>query len=209
MIDAGLSVGIGTDAATCSDALNVFEAMRLACQLSRIHSPDPDTWLTAEDVVGMATRGSARALGFEGIIGSFDAGAKADLVFLDLARIQYLPFNHAVRQVVFQENGSGVRDVMVGGRFVVRAGRVVTVDVERLRSDVERSVERLRAARSETEDLVRRLEPVVGQFCLALAREPYHVHRLIGQESSDLTAPAKMDDTKHAHSTSRPPDSSG
>ncbi len=180
MLDAGLSVGVGTDAATCSDALNMFEAMRLACQLSRIHSPDPDTWLTAEEALDMATRGSARALGFGEAIGTLDAGARADLVFLDLARIQYLPLNHAARQVVFQENGSGVRDVMVGGRFVVRAGKVLTVDVAGLRGEVERAVERLRAAQAQTQTLVRRLEPVVGRFCLALARRPYHVHRFVG-----------------------------
>ncbi len=180
MVDAGVTVGVGTDAATCSDALNMFEAMRLACQLSRIHSPDPDAWLTAEDALSMATRGSARALGFEGTIGALAPGTKADLVFLDLDRLAYLPLNHAARQVVFQENGAGVRDVMVGGRFVVRDGRVVSVDVERLRTEVERAVERLHAAQGDAVELVRRLEPAVGSFCLALAREPYHVHRYVG-----------------------------
>ena len=107
MIDAGLNVGIGTDASSCSDGLNMFEAMRLANYLSRIQTPDPARWLTAEQTLALATRGSARALGFDGTIGALAPGFKADMVFLDLARIQYLPLNHAARQVVFQENGSG------------------------------------------------------------------------------------------------------
>ena len=64
-------------------------------------------------------------------------------MFLDLSRIQYLPLNHAARQVVIQENGSGVKHVMIGGRFVVRDGRVLTVDYARLRDEVERANDRL------------------------------------------------------------------
>lgn len=183
MVEAGLAVGIGTDASTCSDSLNMFEAMRLACYLSRIHSPDPLGWLTAEDVIRMATRGSARALGFDGILGALEPGFKADLVFLDLGRIAYLPLNHAARQVVFQENGSGVRHVMVGGRFVVRDGCVQGVDLDELRTQVNGAVQRLKPGQARVAPLLRALEPVVGQFCLGLAREPYHVHRYVGSGS--------------------------
>lgn len=181
MVEAGLAVGIGTDASTCSDSLNMFEAMRLACYVSRIHSPDPQQWLTAEDAIRMATRGSARALGFEGVLGALEPGYKADLVFLDLGQIQYLPLNHAARQVVFQETGSGVRHVMVGGRFVVRDRRVQGVDMDDLRAQVNDTVERLRPGHERVAPVVSALEPVVGQFCLGLARQPYHVHRYVGE----------------------------
>ncbi|SVC19082.1 uncharacterized protein METZ01_LOCUS271936, partial [marine metagenome] len=40
MLNAGINIGIGTDASTCSDALNMFEAMRMAAYVSRIHQPD-------------------------------------------------------------------------------------------------------------------------------------------------------------------------
>ena len=65
MLDAGLNVGIGTDGNTCSDGLNMFEAMRLACHVSRIQSPDPADWLTPGQALAMATQGSATALGLE------------------------------------------------------------------------------------------------------------------------------------------------
>jgi guanine deaminase len=177
MLDRGLDVGIGTDTSSCSDLLNMFEAMRLACYVSRVQSPDPADWLTAEQVLVMATRGSARALGMGDLIGRLAPGFKADLVFLDLSGIQYMPLNHPARQVVFQETGAGVDSVMVGGRFVVRDRRLLTVDLDKLRREVEAANQRLKAANRQGAALVRRLQPIVGSFCVGLSKQPYHVHR--------------------------------
>ena len=69
---------------------------------------------------------------------------------------------------------------MVGGRLVVDGGRVLTVDLVALRAEVERAMDRLQAATAEGRDLAARLEPIVGSFCVGLARKPYHVHRYIG-----------------------------
>jgi len=180
MLDAGLNVGVGTDASTCGDALNMFEAQRLANYLSRIHSPDPDSWLDAKTTLRLATAGSAQGLGFGDLIGRLSPGFKADLVFLDLKKIQYVPFNNAVRQVVYQESGTGVQHVMIGGAFVVRSGQLQTINYDALRADVTRLNERVHDDSEMAEALVRQLEGVVGDFCVALAQKPYHVHRYVG-----------------------------
>ena len=177
MADRGLTVGVGTDTSTCSDALNMFEAMRLAVYASRAQSPDPARWLGAEEALGMATRGGAEALGMGGAIGRLAPGFKADLVFLDLGTLAYVPFHHAARQVVFQENGTGVDSVMVGGRFVVRDRKLLSVDLARLRAEAAEAHARIAEANRASVDLVRRLEPVVGALCVGLCREPFHVHR--------------------------------
>ena len=173
----GLPVGLGTDASTCSDALNLFEAMRLAVYASRLQSPDPGRWLGAEDALEMATRGGARALGMADRIGRLRPGYLADLVFLDLRDLAYVPLHHAARQVVFQENGANVESVMIGGRFVYRGRRHLTVDLDRLRAEAAEAHERLDAANRASRDLVRRLEPAVSAFCVGLCREPFPVHR--------------------------------
>jgi guanine deaminase len=180
MLDAGLNVGIGTDGNTCSDGLNMFEAMRLACHVSRIQSPDPADWLTPRQALAMATQGSATALGFGALIGALEAGRKADIVFLDLAHVNYIPLNDAATQLVLLEHGGALDKVMIGGRQVVDGGRVLTVDLEALRAKVEGAVERLRAANSDGRELAAKLEPIVGSFCVGLAREPYHVQRYLG-----------------------------
>ncbi|MFQ5958589.1 MAG: amidohydrolase family protein, partial [Alphaproteobacteria bacterium] len=103
MLARGLDVGIGTDGSSCSDNQNMFEAMRFASFASRVQSPDYATWLATDEVVRLATEGSARALGFGDAIGRIAPGYKADMVFLDLANVNYLPLNDAVNQVVHCE----------------------------------------------------------------------------------------------------------
>ena len=180
MLNAGVGIGIGTDASTCSDALNMFEAMRMAAYVSRIHQPDPEYWLSAEDVLLMATEGSARALGLEKQIGQISPGFKADLVFLDDTAIQYTPLNNPVRQVIFHENGSGVRDVMVGGKFVVQNHRPTGLNYEDLRTQVAEAMDRIRVTIAEKTPMIRDLEPLVSKFCVGLSSTQLPINRYIG-----------------------------
>lgn len=136
MIEGGISVGIGTDGVNSSDSLNMFEATRLASLISRIQSPDYNTWLASEEVLQMATAGSARALGFGDSIGRLSPGAKADIVFLDATHIHYVPLGDIVRQIVFTESGAAVDSVMIGGRMILDHGRLTTFDETKLRRDV-------------------------------------------------------------------------
>ena len=177
MLERGINVGIGTDGVNSSDSLNMFEATRLASMISRVQDPDYATWLAGEEVLAMATSGSARALGFGEAIGRIAPDAKADIVFLDLSHIHYVPLGDIVRQIVFTESGAAVDSVMIGGRMVLEHGRLVTIDERKLRHDVERSFERLQGANAQNRAFAAKLEPVVGRFCLGLCRSPYHVHR--------------------------------
>src|SRR6185369_1158539 len=115
MRDAGLNVGIGTDSRTCSDNLNMFEALRLASFVSRVQGPDYKRWLTTDEVLRMGTIEGAKLLGFEGKLGELKPGFKADIVFLDRFNLNYVPLNNAVNQVVNAEDGTGVESVMIGG----------------------------------------------------------------------------------------------
>ena len=101
MRDRGITLGIGTDGCLSSDNQNVFEAMRMAAFSSRVQGPDPRQWLTAAEVFEAATKGGARALGMESLDRSACAGFKADVVFLDLTSINYVPLNDPLLHVVF------------------------------------------------------------------------------------------------------------
>jgi guanine deaminase len=177
MLDAGINVGIGTDGVNTSDSLNMFEATRLASFISRVQDPDYKTWLAPREVLTMSTTGSARALGFGDAIGRLAPGAKADIVFLDLAHVHYVPLGDLLGQIVFTESGAAVDSVMIGGRMVLDHGRITTIDEVALRRNVEHAVERLRAANAQSRAFAAKLEDVVGGFCLGLCRSPYHVNR--------------------------------
>ena len=178
MLDRGINVAIGTDSCTCSDNQNVFEAMRIASFMIRVQEVDPARWPTAEEILGMATEGGARALGFEGEIGALVPGRKADIVFLDLGAPHYVPLNDALNQIVYAEDGTGVDSVMIGGRFVMRDRAMTTVDEARLKEDAQRAVERLYDdANRIVRDRVSALEADLARRCLALLRAPYPVER--------------------------------
>src|SRR3984893_18426054 len=104
---AGLRVGIGTDATNTSDGQNMFEVTRLAAFLSRIAGPDYQRWLSADEAMRMATTGSAGILGFSDI-GRLATGYKADIVFLDLGHITYVPLRAPLLQVAFADSGAAV-----------------------------------------------------------------------------------------------------
>jgi guanine deaminase len=178
MLERGINVGVATDAANSSDQLNMFEAARLAALISRVQTPDFEAWLGPDEVLRMATTGSAHAMGFGGTIGEVAPGYKADIVFLDLGHINYVPFHNLVTQIVFTENGAAVDSVMIGGRLVLDRGRLTTIDERKLRSDATAAAERLYAANALTRSFAKQLRPFVGEFCHSLACEPYHVHRL-------------------------------
>jgi 5-methylthioadenosine/S-adenosylhomocysteine deaminase len=176
LLQAGVPLGIGTDASNTSDGQNMFEAQRLAALLSRIADADPDRWLSVEEVFQAATEGSAAILGFDRI-GRLQPGYRADIVFLDIGHINYVPLRHPLRQLVFAENGAAIASVMINGRFVLREGRLLTIDEARVRQQVEAAVARLDAANAQARRAAEPFRDLVGHFCLAHARAPFHVHR--------------------------------
>lgn len=178
MMDHGVNVALATDAANTSDQLNMFEAMRFGVSVSTVLSADHRRWLGKADAFHMATVGSAKALGFEGQIGRIAPGYKADLVFLDLEHINYVPLGDLAHQVVFGENGAAVDSVMIDGRLVMDRGRITTVDEAKLRRDANAAAERLREANAKLRQRSHRLQPAVAAFCRSFSCRAYPVHRL-------------------------------
>ncbi len=180
MLAAGVNVGIGTDGSNCSDSQNMFDATRIASFVSRVRSPDYETWLSTDEVLTAATQGSAKALGMSDAIGQISVGYKADMVFLDLDNINFVPFNDPTNQIVHSEDSSAVSSVMVGGRMVFDQRRFTTFDYAKLVADAETAVERLRGATAEARELAAALEDHVGHYCVGLARQPYHIQHGLG-----------------------------
>lgn len=180
MMERGLVVGVGTDSRLCSDNLNMFEAMRLASFASRVQGPDYTRWLTTDEAFDMATIGSAKALGFGDSLGRLAVGYKADIVFLDMRNLNYVPMNDVTNQIVNAEDGTGVASVMVGGRMVYDMGRFLTIDIDGLRLKAQEAADRLCTLNAEARELARRLEPVVASFCGGMSAAHHHIQRYSG-----------------------------
>lgn len=177
-IRAGVTVGLGTDGSGSSDNQNMFEAMRLAAFASRLwEGAEEEDWLGTAETVRLATEGSARLLGLEA--GSIAPGRLADLVFLDLAHVNWAPFNDAANQLVFTEDGSAVREVMVGGEWKLRDGRVLGLDEAALARQAQEAADRLAGLNAGMREWSMAVAPHVSCHCRALAGRFTGARRLI------------------------------
>jgi 5-methylthioadenosine/S-adenosylhomocysteine deaminase len=124
---AGVAVGLGTDGAASNNDLDMFEAMKFAGFLHKLHADDPRA-LPALDVLKMATIDGARALGMEREIGSLEAGKRADLIVVSMARARQTPMYSPVSHLVYATHGDDVRTMIVNGRVLMRDRRMLTLN---------------------------------------------------------------------------------
>ena len=140
LMAAGVNVCLGTDGAASNNAQNMFREMGL---LALIHKGTHDTpqCVSADEVLAMATRNGAKALGLD--TGSIEVGKKADLAFLDLDAPSLTPLNNPVAALSYSANGSEVDTVIIDGKVVMRGRELLTIDEERVRHEIARICERL------------------------------------------------------------------
>jgi 5-methylthioadenosine/S-adenosylhomocysteine deaminase len=156
---AGIPVCIGTDEMLADDSANLWSAIKMTGLVHTLADPLWANWPSAHEVLDVAYRGGARALGWQDRIGSLAPGMKADIAVLDLDTLAFTPLNDVKRQLVYAENGSSVRHVVIDGRVVVRDGKVVTVDEHALRREARELMRGAANASAATREAVRRLEP--------------------------------------------------
>ena len=127
-LDAGATVGLGTDGAASNNALDLFAEARLAALLSKTANADPRV-LPAADIIAMATIGGARTLGMDDRIGSIEVGKRADLVAVDLNHPAMQPINDLHAALVHADAGARVTHTFIDGRCVYEEGVWPTLDV--------------------------------------------------------------------------------
>jgi len=124
---AGVALGLGTDGAASNNDLDMFEAMRQAAFLAKLATKDP-TALSARAALDLATIGGARALGMERLIGSIEAGKRADLITVSMAAARQTPLYDPISQIVYTTRGDDVRTTMVNGKVLMKDRQVRTLN---------------------------------------------------------------------------------
>ena len=127
-VQAGCTLGIGTDGCASNNTLDLFREMNLVAKLHKVKTLDP-TVLSAPCVLEMATRGGAKAVGLQQDVGSLEVGKEADIIILDIEKPHLTPMYNPISQLVYAAKGADVRDVIVSGSIVVRNRRILTIDL--------------------------------------------------------------------------------
>jgi cytosine/adenosine deaminase-related metal-dependent hydrolase len=132
----GVNVALGTDSARQSSAGDAgFLALQLAGGAG--HS------MVSEDIFEMMTVGGARAAGLQHLIGSLEAGKRADIVIRSTHAAELMPSIDPVHQLVTIGHGPNADTVLVNGRIVLREGRATLVDDADVFAKAQASVYRI------------------------------------------------------------------
>jgi len=164
LIDAGVNIGLGTDGASSNDTLRIFDVMRVAALIHAASGPDYARWLGAADILKAATIGGARTAMLDRHTGSLEVGKRADLILLDTDNSIYTPMNDPRKHVVFGENGSSLKLVMVDGEIVFRDGRLTAIDEAEIYREVREAVPAWLADHKDIEDRNRVFEPYFAEI---------------------------------------------
>lgn len=132
---------------------DMIEAMRWALAIGRIQQGRvSEDWQPA-DVLQMATRQGAAALGMADSLGGIAVGQLADLAIIDTRHAHLTPCIDALGTVVHNGTGQDVAHVIVGGRLVVENHRSLLVDEEAI---IARADEAVRAVWARSKAPLRR-----------------------------------------------------
>jgi 5-methylthioadenosine/S-adenosylhomocysteine deaminase len=134
--EAGCTIGMGSD----NMAEDMVEVMRTGLFMERVRRADGRD-PTPEQALRWATRNGYQALGVDDG-GWLAEGNLADLIMIRTARAHLAPFLRPVSVFVHQGQARDVDDVMVDGRWLMRDGKVLTMDEERIIREAEEVADR-------------------------------------------------------------------
>lgn len=144
LLEHGITVGIGTDGCASNNNLDLFQEMDTVAKLHKVHTLDP-TVMNARTVVRMATIDGARVLGIGDIIGSLEAGKKADIIIIDTRRPHLIPLYNIYSHLVYAVMGSDVVTAIVDGRVLMEDRVLTTLDIDEVMAAVNRIAESIKA----------------------------------------------------------------
>jgi cytosine/adenosine deaminase-related metal-dependent hydrolase len=121
MMEAGITVMIGSDATAPDRSGDMFRHMFQCIRYHQRHFRD-EAVMTPGKALEMVTIDAARGLGLGHEIGSLEPGKLADVITVDLSAPHMVPANMPVARVVYFASGQDVKDVVVGGRVLLRDG---------------------------------------------------------------------------------------
>ena len=142
----GIDIGLGTDGAAAWGPLDIFQvahAARIGQQIvagTPIHYRDV---MSGAELLRVATMGGARSLGMEDQIGSLEVGKKADILLVKYCELDQSPYFDPLFTVANTAVGRDVQTVVIDGRVVMKDRKLLTIDEEALRHDIDRRLPRI------------------------------------------------------------------
>lgn len=141
LLERGAKISIGSDGAPCNNRMSVFNEMYLAALIQKVRLADPQA-LNADEVLAMATRGGAEAMGQLEDIGTLEVGKKADITIIGLDEAHQQPAQHIdpVAQIVYASSAQDVYATIVNGKVLMENRQLTTLDYHDIKQHTNRII---------------------------------------------------------------------
>jgi 5-methylthioadenosine/S-adenosylhomocysteine deaminase len=133
LVARGVRVGLGTDGGCSNNRVSVFDEMRTAALLQKVHRVDGQA-IDAETCFRLGTRTAGETLRLP--IGRIAPGYRCDLVALDLEDPSLWPIQALEKNVVYALSPRAITDVVVDGVEVVAGRRLCHVHLAEIQARV-------------------------------------------------------------------------
>ncbi|MEW6069693.1 MAG: amidohydrolase [Candidatus Thermoplasmatota archaeon] len=131
LFNENVVVALGTDSAVSNNSLDLFEEMKVATLLQKMHRWDARV-MPAQVTLDLATINGAKALAMEHLLGSVEVGKKADLVLVDLKKPHLTPCHNIISNLVYSTKGSDVTTTIVDGKILMENYEFKTLNEEEI-----------------------------------------------------------------------------
>ncbi|WRX13586.1 Amidohydrolase-related - like 3 [Theobroma cacao] len=135
MLNAGISVSLGTDGAPSNNRMSIVDEMYLASLINKGREvyakgmTDP-TALPAETVLKMVTINGAKSVLWDNEIGSLEVGKKADMVVVNPVSWCMVPVHDCISNLVYCMRTENVVSVICNGQWIMKDKKILNVDEE-------------------------------------------------------------------------------
>ncbi len=141
---AGIPVGIATDGPMSGNTLDLFSQFGVVSIFAKVLRGSRKA-LPTRELVRIATIEGAKVLGLDAETGSLEIGKQADLIRIDLSAPRMQPIYDPYSVLVFATKPDDVRDVMVGGQWLMRDRQVQSVEPDKVLADANQVANQFRA----------------------------------------------------------------
>lgn len=138
----GVPIGLATDGAVSNNTMDIKEQMGLLGMAAKFRMDDP-TFLPVEQLIDIGFRSSAKVMRMENQIGELKKGMKADITLFNMDGVHMTPRTNVLAAFAYNARGSDADTVICDGKVLMQNRELLTIDKERVRTEVQNRVHRL------------------------------------------------------------------
>lgn len=144
MLRAGVWCSLGTDGMASNNTHNILQSAYLLACAQKGNELNPAI-ITPKQILQMLTVNGARAQQ-RSDCGVLAEGNRADLVVIDIDTPWMTPVHDIATNLIYSASGADIVLTMCDGKVLYKDGEYLTIDIEKTKAEVRRSVDEVLAA---------------------------------------------------------------